>query len=318
MKTEFLELLRCPKSGQTLKLDSGFLKSEDAQHKYPIHKGIPRFVQKSNYADNFGMQWNTFRQTQLDSYSGHTISADRFWKATGWSPEELKNKWILDIGCGSGRFAEIALNAGAKVVALDYSTAIDACHENLKHFSELHLVQGDIYELPFAPGVFHFVYSLGVLQHTPNVEKAFSALPPMVMPGGKLCVDFYWKRFRSILHTRYLLRPITKRIPEQKLFKILEQLLPFLLKISKRLGQFPLIGKGLKRLIPVADYAGVYPLPPHQLREWALLDTFDMLAPAYDNPQTAKTVLRWLKGANLNDIEILHEGHLVGRGTKPI
>lgn len=199
MKTELLSILRCPRTRQRLyvvaddgstiaeaqtDIQTGWLVSENRNERYPLRGGIPRFVPETNYADNFGMQWNHFRQTQLDSYSGHPISADRFWKATGWSPENLKNQWVLDVGCGAGRFAEVALNAGATVVALDYSSAVDACYANLRQHPNLYVVQGDIYALPFAAGMFPFVYSLGVLQHTPDVAKAFAALPPMVLGGG--------------------------------------------------------------------------------------------------------------------------------------
>jgi SAM-dependent methyltransferase len=326
VKTELLELLRCPNTGQRLHLegtnenslenDAGSLVSEDGQHRYPVLRGIPRFVPQSNYADNFGMQWNHFSKTQLDSHSGHSISADRFWKATDWSPTEMKNQWVLDVGCGSGRFAEIALSTGAKVVGLDYSSAVDACYANLKHHPNLHVVQGDIYALPFALESFQFVYSLGVLQHTPDVAKAFAALPPMVRGGGHLCADFYWKRFRTMLHAKYLFRPFTKRIAQPKLFQRLEHWVPSLLAISQALGRVPLIGRALKRIVPVADYTGRYPLNDQQLREWALLDTFDMLAPTYDNPQTTATVRRWFEDAGLTEIEVGHWGHLVGRGIK--
>lgn len=196
MKIELLELLSCPKTGQRLNLENGsngiqeieegWLISEDRQQRYPVLKGIPRFVPQSNYADNFGKQWNHFRQTQLDSHSGHPISTERFWLATGWKPEQLKDQWVVDAGCGAGRFAEVALLAGAKVVALDYSSAVDACYANLKHHPNLHVLQGDIYALPFAPGSFPFVYSLGVLQHTPDVAKAFAALTLMMTGGGRL------------------------------------------------------------------------------------------------------------------------------------
>jgi SAM-dependent methyltransferase len=327
VKIELLELLRCPSSGQRLKLegssgglteiDDGWLVSEDGMQRYPVLKGVPRFVPQSNYADNFGMQWNHFRQTQLDSYSGHPISTDRFWQATGWKPEQLQGQWVLDAGCGAGRFAEVALLAGAKVVALDYSSAVDACFANLKHHPNLHVVQGDIYRLPVAPGSFPFVYSLGVLQHTPDVAKAFAALPPMVSPGGRLCTDFYWKRLRTMLHAKYLFRPLTKRLDQSELFNMLQRWVPTLLAISQALGRVPLIGRGLKRVVPVADYTGRFPLSDQQLKEWALLDTFDMLAPTYDNPQSAETIRRWYEQAGLVEIEVGHWSLLVGRGTKP-
>lgn len=204
MKIELIEVLRCPKTKQRLTLEqpeyrngeiyAGSLVAENGEYRYPIRDSIPRFVPETNYADSFGMQWNKFRQTQLDSYSGHPISADRFWKATGWRPEDMCGKWVLDAGCGAGRFAEIALHAGAKVIALDYSSAVDACFANLKHYENLHVVQGDIYALPFPNLLFPFVYSIGVLQHTPDVARAFASLPPMVGAEGRLCADFYWKR----------------------------------------------------------------------------------------------------------------------------
>jgi SAM-dependent methyltransferase len=293
------------------------LLSEDGRCHYPVRDFIPRFVPASNYANNFGMQWNKFRQTQLDSYSGHPISSDRFWEATGWEPEGIAGEWVLDAGCGAGRFAEVALQAGAKVVALDFSGAVDACFANLRHHPNLHVVQGDIYALPFPNASFPFVYSLGVLHHTPDVAKAFATLPPMVTEGGRICTDFYWMRLQTILHMKYLLRPLTKRLPQQQLFRILEGIVPALLKTSQLLGRTPFIGRYLKRLVPVADYKGIYPLDENQFLEWALLDTFDMLGPQYDSPQTAATVSKWMASAGLIRVEVFQKNLLVARGRKP-
>ena len=38
---------------------------------------IPRFVQSENYAKAFGMQWNKFKKTQLDSFTKQPISYNR-------------------------------------------------------------------------------------------------------------------------------------------------------------------------------------------------------------------------------------------------
>lgn len=328
MHADLIDYLRCPQTGEPLELEapiyvdqrikSGWLVSCRSGKRYVIRNYIPRFVPESNYADNFGMQWNLFRQTQLDSYTGHSISADRFWKATGWKPQDLAGKWVLDCGCGAGRFAEVASEAGAHVVALDYSSAVDACYANLSHRSRLHVVQGDIYALPFAPGQFPFVYSLGVLQHTPDVTKAFSALLPMVKSGGgKLCVDFYERTWKSWLWSKYWIRPITKKMSQKRLFDILQRQIPRLLSTSAVLQRLPVVGSFAKHLVPVANYRGIYPLTDQQLREWALLDTFDMLAPKFDSPQTTGYVQRLLDRSGLQEVEVLKAGHLVGRGQMP-
>jgi|LakMenEpi03Aug12_release.lakeMendotaPanAssembly.Ray.scaffolds.fasta_scaffold260996_2 2-polyprenyl-3-methyl-5-hydroxy-6-metoxy-1,4-benzoquinol methylase len=327
MKYQNLEILRCPSTKSKLELISpildkfgyikeGLLQNQNKTKQYYIKNYIPRFVSSNNYADNFGMQWNKFSHTQLDSFSGLPISENRFYLATNWNPENLKDKWILDIGCGAGRFAEIALQAGAYVVALDYSSSVDACYNNLSHNKNLLIIQGDIYELPLCPEFFDYVYSLGVLQHTPDVKKAFFSLPPMLKKGGSFCVDFYEKSWRSFFLPKYWLRPFTKRLNQVDLFNFLEKVVPFLFNISEVLRKIPIIGKYLMRFIPVANWSNTLPLNKKQLKEWALLDTFDWLSPAYDNPQTSETLLKWLNKSNLQDIEVLKAGHLVGRGTK--
>jgi hypothetical protein len=89
-----------------------------------------------------------------------------------------------------------------------------------------------------------------------------------------------------------------------------------MLSCSVLIGKLPVIGKLLKRVIPVANYHGIFPLNSQQHIEWALLDTFDWLSPEYDYPQTAKTIYHWMEDACLNDIEVLKAGHLVSRGKK--
>jgi hypothetical protein len=48
----------------------GELTALNGEKQVPIRGGIPWFVESSNYADNFGLQWNAFHSTQLDSHTG--------------------------------------------------------------------------------------------------------------------------------------------------------------------------------------------------------------------------------------------------------
>ena len=58
-------------------------------------------------------------------------------------------------------------------------------------------------------------------------------------------------------------------------------------------------------------------LADQQVREWAILNTFDMFAPAHDTPQSASTLRRWFDEAGFEDAWVGRLGFLVGRGTKP-
>src|ERR1051325_2898828 len=97
---------------------------------YKILNNIPRFVPIYNYALSFGLQWNKFRTTQLDSYNGLTISRDRLARIAGGSLDVFKGKKTLEAGCGAGRFTELMLEAGASVFAVDLSNAVEANYQN--------------------------------------------------------------------------------------------------------------------------------------------------------------------------------------------
>jgi uncharacterized protein YbaR (Trm112 family) len=100
MKLELLEILRCPVTRQKLTvseaendgnyLKSGWLQTEDGKQRHLVKNFIPRFVPQSNYADNFGMQWNKFRLTQMDSHTKIPISEERFYQATIGQRRNLK------------------------------------------------------------------------------------------------------------------------------------------------------------------------------------------------------------------------------------
>jgi SAM-dependent methyltransferase len=326
LKPQLLELLGCPGCSGDLRLvdareagaeiESGQLVCPGCDREYPIVRFVPRFVPQKNYAESFGLQWTCFRTTQLDSHTGQPITRERFLRQTGWRPGQLAGMRVLDVGCGAGRFAEVALSCGARVVGVDFSIAVEACRENLGHHAGLDVVQADVCHLPFRAGRFDFVYCFGVLQHTSDVERAFMALPAQLRAGGRLAVDVYPKQLTNALWPKYWLRWITKRMPPGMLFGLVRGFVPVFWPISLALGRVPLIGRKLRHVLPIANYDGVYPLTPTQLREWAVLDTFDMLAPTHDHPQTARRLRAWLDTAGLRDVEILRPGVLVARGVK--
>jgi len=327
MKASLLSRLRCPTCRNTLSLVSQTgsqggesapetLRCEKCAAEYPVERSIPRFVPSKNYSANFGWQWNRFSGTQLDSVSGQQISKERFFSFTGWRPADLAGRTVLDLGCGAGRFSEIALSCGASVIAVDYSSAVDACYANLAGKGDLSVVQADLYELPFEAEAFDFVFCFGVLQHTPDVERAFTSISRHVAPSGRFAMDVYPETIMNRIWPKYWIRPFTRGMPPGRLFRFVEWLVRYLLPISTAVSRFPFVGRKLKYFIPVMNYAGVYPLSSKQHYEWALLDTFDMYSPKFDQPQTAPTIQSWFGKCGFDQVEVFRKGFLVGRGVK--
>lgn len=282
---------------------------------FPVLGGILRFVPHANYSHSFGYQWNLHRKAQLDSQTGMSISRERLFSVTGW-PEDLTGQNILEAGSGAGRFTEILVQTGANVFSFDYSSAVDANQANNGAAKNLCLFQADIFRIPLHPRSFDKVLCLGVLQHTPDPERACASLARCVKPGGELVVDVYAKRLTALVSWKYLLRPITKRMDQKILHAFVERavdwLLPLAVWFRHRTGR---IGA---RLLPIVEYSHLG-LPASLNREWAILDTFDMYSPAHDHPQTDSTLRRWFREAGFEQISVSEGPNgIVGKGRLPL
>jgi SAM-dependent methyltransferase len=282
---------------------------------FDIVDNIPRLVDTDNYTNSFGYQWNIHRKTQLDSYSGLSISKNRIDKITNLEFRDWKNDKILEAGSGAGRFSEILVKSGASVYSFDFSSACEANALNNSSADNLFIFQGDIFRIPFNNDSFDHVFCLGVIQHTPNPEAAFIALAEKVKIGGSLYIDVYTKSFLSLVHWKYILRPITKRIDQVKLYNLVCKVVPFLIPFS-RLSR-KLFGRLGARIIPIVEYTHLG-LDKKMNRDWAILDTFDMYSPAHDHPQSLRTVQKWFINSGFTDIEVFYgDNGVVGRGKKP-
>lgn len=326
MNHDLVNVLACPRCGNTLatdiereadgEIESGSLRCRACEQRYPIVRFVPRFVPPDNYSGSFGLQWNRFRRTQLDSTTGQPITRSRFFAQSGWDPAAMAGAWTLDVGCGAGRFAEVALGTGTRLVAVDYSSAVDACRANLGAHASLDVIQADVYRLPFRPRAFEYVYCFGVLQHTPDPRASFEALTRQLAPGGRIAVDLYPKIALNALWPKYWLRPVTRRLAPERLLPLVSGMVRLLWPISLALGRVPGVGRKLRHALPIANYESVLPLTPAALKEWAVLDTFDMLAPAHDHPQSVDAVRAWFEAAQFGEIEVFRRGLVVGRGRQ--
>lgn len=281
---------------------------------YPITDGVPRFVAGAE-ATSFGVQWNAFRTEQLDSVTGTDISAARFWAETGWTATDLQGRWVLDAGCGAGRFLEIAAEAGAEVVGLDVSSAVDAAAASFASGTNVHLVQASVLALPFRSGAFDAAYCIGVVQHTPDPLGSVRALPRVVKKGGEVAITAYEHRQWTKLNGKYLIRPVTSRIPPKVLLSLIRACMPAAFPITNLLFRLPRLGRYLQFAIPIANYVDEDRLTPAQRYRWAILDTFDMLAPRFDAPQPETAVRRALADGGVARVRRTSERglNLVGR-----
>ena len=327
MKPFLLEILACPKCGADLEsraeeLDNqsnvltGILVCKGCDNTYPVIRGIPRFVPNEDYADSFGFQWNQFRREQLDSDNGAGFSRQRFLVETGLSKEDLKGLRVIEAGCGAGRFLEVVSEYDCEVVGVDISNAVEAAAETVRGRPNAHVVQASILELPFKSGVFDLCYSIGVLQHTPDAQHAATALPRVVRSGGQVAVTVYERKPWTLLNGKYLIRPLTKRLNLRLLLVLVKVVVTLLFPLTEVLFRIPVIGRVFAFVIPICDYTKTTNLNLLQRYRAVILDTFDMLSPAYDRPLTQTELEKALVQAEVQHVRRLPSSGLNLVGEK--
>jgi len=260
----------------------------------------------SGYADAFGLQWKTYRKTQLDSYTKTTLSLDRARRCAGEECWNLLHRGngtqVLEIGCGAGRFTEVLLSTGARVTSVDLSAAVDANQQNFPQSDHHRILQADVRCLPFLPGQYDVVFCLGVIQHTPSPDVTLRMLLEQVRPGGWLVVDHYTYTLSQFTKSAALFRMVLTRVPPELGLAWSHRLVDVFLPLHRAVRAYPVLQAILSRISPVLSFYGSLPLSDDLQREWSLLDTHDSLTDRYKHHRTRGQIVRVLGGLGATDI----------------
>jgi len=308
MHIQFLDYLVDPKTHEALELQitqsegdeiiEGQLRSPS--NTYPIRDGVPRFVVDEGYSGNFGYQWNKWSRVQFDSenigkpFEGHTT---QMWEKITHIPntKSLEGECVLDIGCGPGRFIEVARKKGAKVIGIDYSRAINAARESFRDDSNVLLCQADALQLPLRSNSLDGAFTIGVLHHTPNPKKGVSEAARVLKDRGWFGLAVYSKGsfydFPTVQMWRNIFKTLTPYFGHSLPLLYTYLTINFLRPIAR---VFPLGGKAIRVFFPFANFPD---------KDWSLLDTFDAVTPSYQSSHNCFEVYTWFKQLGFTEIE---------------
>lgn len=124
----------------------------------------------------------------------------RRYKSHPWIIDAIKSfplagKKTLEIGFGMGTDHLALARQGAELYGIDLT---QRHHDITKRRFELYnkhteLTLGDAENLPYEDNFFDFIYSFGVVHHTPNTEKVISEIHRVLKPGGRCWITVYHK-----------------------------------------------------------------------------------------------------------------------------
>jgi SAM-dependent methyltransferase len=298
---------------------------------FPIVNGIPRVLAKTpgvssnpngrassdeilqlQTAASFGFEWSHFSEMYPE------------WKSNFWDymtphkEEFFRGKIVLDAGCGSGRHAFYAAQYGAEVWSVDISDAVEVAAMNTRG-TGVRVIQADLNYLPFRKESFDLVYSMGVLHHLPDPERAFRYLLRFVKPGGEFRIFLYWtpehQLFkRLLLKAVSALRMVTVRMPHRLLYPI-SYAAAFLVWTCfvfpyRAFMRIPFLTQTADRL-PLRQYSR-YPF------RTCVNDQFDRLSAPVERRYSREQVEQFLKSGGLEEINVFPNFGWVAFGKKPV
>jgi len=339
MKRLWTQYLADPIAGGALQLvpleekgdevESGYLLDPSGAW-YPVVKGIPVFVpnaiglypdffsrfkdrlpaftgdleQVRNFRkrhgriqDSFSYEWGRYHRFLLTYDSRYVFEPDL-------RPEDFAGKFILDAGCGYGRHMKVIADIPeTMVVGIDLSLAVHKAREIMKNHKNVLILQADLHHPPLRPGIFDWVYSWGVLHHTPDTRRAFESLVKYCKVGGTISIKVYQNWFTPAHVVQQLIRRITCRLPRGFLYYFCYGVVPVN-------SFYQLIGRhipGLRELIRFF----IKPNP-----DWRIChtDTFDWWHPYYNHYHKHEEVIRWFREIEISDLST-HKPNNVVRGT---
>lgn len=241
----------------------------------------------------YTLQWNRFRivRTEEDDFT--------FRNRTGWTEADLAGKLVLDAGCGMGRYARIAARMGGKVVGVDISDSVVAAKDLNPEPPIAGFVKADLVKLPFQDQTFDRIYSIGVIDHTPDPRRSFLALAGRLKPGGEIAIWIYRKEKPIVERIIDVHRAISTRLPTGLLLALSRIAAP-VGAIKRRLSTSA--WRPIQR-VGVALHVLTIGVSMHPDREVRVCDTFDWYAPKYMSRHTFEEVAGWFREAGLVAIE---------------
>ena len=143
-----------------------------------------------NTVSSFGNEWYDFDQSKM-SYMEIKKIFDEYFSIFPFYLLTDKSEGF-DMGCGSGRWARLMAPKVKKLHCIDPSSAIEVARRNLSDCNNIIFHKSSVDKVLLSKSSQDFGYSLGVLHHVPDTEKAIKSCVFLLKTGAPLLLYLYY------------------------------------------------------------------------------------------------------------------------------
>jgi SAM-dependent methyltransferase len=248
----------------------------------------------------FGREWERFGDFSEDEVA----SGGREYFADLLPDQMLRGVRALDVGCGSGRWTRYLAARAGFVDAADPSDAVMVAARATAGLANVRVIHASVSSLPYPPGAFDLVASVGVLHHLPDTAAAIRTLAGLLRPGGVMYLYLYYQlegrsaAYRAVFRMADLLRRFVSRLPS-----------PIKLAAAETAAvtlYLPFIAAGrlVRRLAPESRRHERLPLHYYLDKPWKIVrnDALDRFGTPLERRFSRDEIARMLTAAGLTDI----------------
>lgn len=206
-------------------LGKRILRCADCGAEYSVEDGIPVLFPNEKYSPNIHKRyWDAEKEAKsyAEKYDRYLKNEGHPWKLYTHISElraierlikrvkiNIKEKTLLDCGCGNGRLFSIFPEAGVKI---GIDTSLYLLQATKKRNPGLWLVCGQLEDMPFKDCIADLSVSIRVFQHLKAPEHAFSEMTRVTHPSGHIALELYNKYNPKELYKRVCMLPMVSKI----------------------------------------------------------------------------------------------------------
>lgn len=194
---------------------------------------MPRNVDLQTVS-GFGYQWSRFTHAELDPNETQRAFRDYF-RIFPWHLLPPHGGVGADIGCGNGRWAALVAPRVSWLHLVEASArALEVAKQNMSQHPNVSFYCATVDDMPLAEKSLDFAFSLGVLHHVPDPQRAMAAIAQRLKPGAPFLAYIYYAFdnrpiwFRILWRLSDIGRRLISRLPNDLRYYV-SQIIAFLI-----------------------------------------------------------------------------------------